>query len=295
MRIEAEKAKAENKEPPKTKAPQPPRPPLPAVSQSSPATLYNSMIAPLQPYAIAGAIWYQGEANAGRGFQYRKLLPAMIKDWRDAWKQGDFPFMIAQLANYHDKVPEPANSSWAELREAQTLTAINTPNTGIGLAIDIGEANDIHPKNKQDVGLRLALQALKIAYGKDIPFSGPMYDSMTVEGGKIKLKMKHVFGGLVAKDEKFGFDVPSLPGNRLEFVAELKGFALAGEDKKFYWAKAVITGGDTIEVSSDKVPKPLAVRYAWADNPDATLYNKAHLPAVPFRTDNWPLTTENAK
>ncbi|HLX64817.1 MAG TPA: sialate O-acetylesterase [Planctomycetota bacterium] len=262
-------AKAENK--PFTK--QPPRAPLHAANQNSPATLYNGMIAPIVPYAIAGATWYQGESNAGRAMQYRKLLPAMIGDWRKAWGEGDFPFMIVQLANYMKRNPEPGDSQWAELREAQTLTAINTPKTGIGLAIDIGDATNIHPTNKQDVGLRLALQALKIAYNKDIPFSGPMYDSMSVEGSAIRLKMKYTFGGLVAKD------------------GDLKGFAIAGDDKKFEWANAKIDG-DSIVVSSDKVAKPVAVRYAWADNPDCNLYNKANLPAVPFRTDNWKGVTE---
>ncbi|MEI6232081.1 MAG: sialate O-acetylesterase [Planctomycetota bacterium] len=267
----ADKAKAEKKP-----IPQAPRAPQRALNQNSPAVLYNGMIAPIIPFGIAGATWYQGESNAGRAYQYRKLLPAMIGDWRKAWGQGDFPFMVVQLANFMKRDAEPVESAWAELREAQTLTSINTPKTGMGLAIDIGDDKDIHPKNKQDVGLRIALQALKIAYNKDIPFSGPMYESMAVEGGAIRVKMKHVFGGLVAKD------------------GDLKGFAIAGEDKKFVWASAKIDG-DSIVVSSDKVAKPASVRYAWANNPECNLYNKANLPAVPFRTDTWTGMTAASK
>ncbi len=271
-----ESAESKAKGEPTLPAPKPPKPPAQLYGPNSPSTLYNGMIAPIIPFAIAGATWYQGESNAGRAFQYRKLLPAMITDWRKAWGQGDFPFMIVSLANFMARKPEPADATWAELREAQMLTAINTPKTGIGMAIDIGDAKDIHPKNKQDVGLRIALQALKIAYNKDIPFSGPVYDSMTVDGANAKVKFKYVFGGLEAKD------------------GELKGFAIAGEDKKYYWATAKIDG-DTVVLSSDKVATPVAVRYAWADNPECNLYNKANLPAVPFRTDKWPGITENEK
>lgn len=270
-KADAEKAKADNKP-----APQQPRPPQHAVGPNSPATLYNGMIAPLIPYKIAGATWYQGESNAGRAYQYRKLLPAMIRDWRCAWGQGDFPFMIVQLANFMAKKPEPSESSWAELREAQTLTALHTPNTGIGLAIDIGDDKDIHPKNKQDVGLRLALQALKIAYGRDIAFSGPMYQALTVNGNAARVYFKYDFDGLVAKG------------------GDLKGFAIAGEDKKWYWASAKIEGNSVI-VSSDKVSAPVAVRYDWADNPDGNLYNGKGLPALPFRTDDWKGVTADAK
>jgi len=233
------------------------------------------MIHPLIPYAIRGAIWYQGESNAGRAYQYRKLFPAMIQDWRKAWGQGDFPFLFVQLANYQPRKPEPADSAWAELREAQTMT-LSLPKTGMAVIIDIGEANDIHPKNKQDVGKRLARAALAIAYGKHIPYSGPMYDSMKIEGDAIRLTFKHVDGGLVARG------------------GELKGFAIAGDDRRFVWADAKIDG-DTILVRSDKVAKPKAVRYAWADNPECNLYNKADLPASPFRTDDWPGVTADQK
>jgi len=259
----ADKAKAENKAAPKKPNP----PPDPARDPWMPSGLYNAMIAPLLPYGIQGAIWYQGESNAGRSYQYRKLFPAMIQDWRKNWGQGDFPFIWVQLANFMARKPEPAGSGWAELREAQQMT-LPLPKTGTGLAIDIGDAKDIHPKNKQEVGRRLALSALAIAYGKDIPYSGPLYDSKAVEGSAIRLKFKHVNGGLVCKGEK------------------LAGFAIAGEDKKFVWAEAKIDG-ETVVVSSPKVEKPVAVRYAWADNPEVSLYNKAALPASPFRTDDW--------
>ncbi len=228
-------------------------------------SLYNGMIHPLTPYTIRGAIWYQGEGNAGNGMQYRSLLPALIQGWRKAWGQGDFPFGIVQLANYMAVKPEPSESGWAELREAQMMT-LRTPNTGLAVAIDIGDANNIHPTNKQDVGKRLALWALAKVYGQNITFSGPIYKSMKVEGNTIRVKFHWVDGGLVAKGGK------------------LTGFAIAGADKKFVWAEAKIDG-ENVVVWSDKVAKPVAVRYAWAENPVCNLYNKADLPASPFRTD----------
>ncbi|MGD0091081.1 MAG: sialate O-acetylesterase, partial [Planctomycetota bacterium] len=260
---DSEKAKAEGKPAPK----KPKAPDDPAHNPWMPSGLYNAMIAPLIPYGIQGAIWYQGESNAGRAYQYRKLFPAMILDWRKNWGQGDFPFIWVQLANFMPRNPQPGQSDWAELREAQQLT-LSLPKTGTGLAIDIGEAGNIHPKNKQELGRRLALAALAIAYGKDLPYSGPVYDSMAVEGSSIRLKFKHVNGGLVCKGEK------------------LAGFSIAGEDKKFVWAEAKIDG-ETVVVSSPEVQKPAAVRYAWANNPEVSLYNKADLPASPFRTDDW--------
>jgi sialate O-acetylesterase len=262
-----EKARAEGKP-----APRPPRPPDdPASSPHRPAVLYNAMLAPLMPYAIRGAIWYQGESNAGRAFQYRKLFSAMISDWRKNWGEGDFPFFFVQLANYRARKDQPGESDWAELREAQAL-ALALPKTGMAVIMDIGETNDIHPKNKQDVGKRLALAAQAVAYGKDVVYSGPRYDSMKVDGGKVRLSFKHAGGGLVAKGEK------------------LTGFAVAGEDKKFVWADAAIEG-EAVVVSSKDVAAPVAVRYAWADNPDCSLYNKEGLPASPFRTDDWPGVT----
>ena len=229
--------------------------------------LYNGMIAPLKPFPIKGAIWYQGESNASRAAQYRKLLPTLIRDWRDAFEVGDFPFYIVQLANYMEVRKEPANSQWAELREAQYLATKKLPNVGLALAIDIGEARDIHPRNKQDVGRRLALNALATAYGKDVESSGPVFKSKEIQGNAIKLTFDHLGGGLVAKG-----------GEALE------GFAISGVDGKFVWADAVIEG-DSIIVSSPKVERPSNVRYAWADNPTCNLYNQAGLPAVPFRTD----------
>jgi sialate O-acetylesterase len=230
--------------------------------------LYNGMIAPLIPYGIRGAIWYQGESNAGRAYQYRTLFPTMIENWRANWGEGDFPFYFVQLANFRQRKDEPDESAWAELREAQSLT-LSLPNTGQAVTIDIGEADDIHPRNKQDVGRRLARWALAKDYGKDIVYSGPAYRSMKRVGNKIVLQFDHVGGGLIAKGDT------------------LEGFAIAGEDRQFVWADATIEG-DTVVVSSPSVEEPVAVRYGWADNPAANLYNQAGLPASPFRTDSWP-------
>ena len=238
--------------------------------------LYNGMIAPLLPYAIKGAIWYQGESNAGRAQQYRKLLPAMIRDWRAHFGVGDFPFYIVQLAAFQPVAPEPRDSEWAELREAQALTAKDTPHCGLAVAIDIGDAGDIHPKNKAEVGRRLALCALANTYRKEIEYSGPWYKSMKRSRNTIRLSFDHVDGGLAAKG------------------GDLQGFAIAGEDHKFIWAHAAIAG-DTVVVSSPDVPNPVAVRYGWDTNPVCNLYNQAGLPAVPFRTDDWPMTTRNRK
>jgi len=240
-----------------------------------PGNLFNGMIAPLLPMRIRGAIWYQGESNAGRACQYRTIFPAMIRDWRAHWKQGDFPFLFVQLANFKKRAEQPGESAWAELREAQTM-ALDLPHTGQAVIIDIGEAGNIHPKNKQDVGKRLALAARAIAYGEDVTYSGPMYKSMTVEDGKVRLAFDHVNGGLVARGG-----------------GPLKGFALAGKDKKWHWAQAKIDGKTV--VSSAEVSEPVAVRYAWADNPECNLYNEAGLPASPFRTDHWPGVTDNNK
>ena len=267
----AKKAKEEEKPVPKK-----PRGPSAPLNSHTPASLYNAMIAPLIPYGIAGAIWYQGESNVGRAYQYRKLFPAMIKSWRSNWGQGDFAFVFVQLANFMAVKDDPAESAWAELREAQSM-GLALPNTGMAVIIDIGEANDIHPKNKQDVGKRLATWALGATYGRKTVYSGPLYKSMKTEGNKIALSFDHVGGGLVAKGE-----------------GPLKGFGVAGADKKFVWADAKIDG-DTIIVGSDEVSEPVAVRYAWADNPVCNLYNAEGLPASPFRTDDWPGVTVDAK
>ncbi|MGF1638358.1 MAG: sialate O-acetylesterase [Cyclobacteriaceae bacterium] len=240
-----------------------------------PALLFNAMIHPILPYSIKGAIWYQGESNAGRAYQYRKSFPMMIEDWRKHWGIGDFPFYFVQLANFKKPTESPGDSDWAELREAQTMT-LSLPNTDMAVTIDIGEADDIHPRNKLDVGERLAKAALHKTYGKDLVHSGPMYKSMKIEGNSLRIAFDHVGSGLEIKD-RYGY---------------LKGFAVAGVDRKFHWAKAKIEG-DEVVVYSENVLEPVAVRYGWADNPDdVNLYNKEGLPASPFRSDNWPGITE---
>jgi sialate O-acetylesterase len=241
-----------------------------------PTELYNGMIAPLIPYAISGAIWYQGESNAGRAEQYRTLFVDMIRNWRRDWGQGDFTFLAVQLAPFMKIQDQPQESAWAELREAQWLATKNLPNVGMAVITDVGDPADIHPRKKQPVGSRLALAARGIAYGEKIEFSGPLYRSMKAEGGKIVLSFDHVGKGLEARD------------------GALKGFAICGEDKKFVWAKAEIAG-DTVVVSSPEVPKPVAVRYGWADCPVVNLWNKDGLPASPFRTDDFPMITAGKK
>jgi sialate O-acetylesterase len=238
--------------------------------------LYNSMIAPIIQYPIRGVIWYQGEANTEAAYKYRRLFPTLIKDWRSKWGY-DFSFLWVQLANFMKPSEMPSESSWAELREAQHMT-LSVPKTGEAVIIDIGDADDIHPRNKKDVGIRLALRALKVEYGKQVVDAGPEFKSMTVEGDRALLTFSNA-EGLTASRDKYGY---------------VRGFAVAGEDRKFYWAKADIKD-DKVIVHSDSVSKPVAVRYAWADNPDdANLYNAAKLPASPFRTDNWKGVTENS-
>jgi sialate O-acetylesterase len=230
------------------------------------SVLYNGMIAPLIPFAIKGAIWYQGESNADRPYQYRALLQTMIRDWRSRFGVGDFGFHIVSLANFNQPSDTPQQSNWAELREAQSMAAKALPNCGIAMAIDIGDPNDVHPINKKEVGRRLALSALAITYGKNIEWSGPWYKSMEITGKGIRLTFDHASSGLVAKGDK------------------LTGFAIAGKDGKFLLADAVIDG-TTVLVSSPAVSDPVAVRYGWNANPECNLYNKEDLPAVPFRTD----------
>ncbi|MCU0645473.1 MAG: beta galactosidase jelly roll domain-containing protein [bacterium] len=235
-----------------------------------PMGLYNAMIAPLLNNSIKGVIWYQGESNAGRPIEYRTLFPALIQDWRNKWEIGDFPFLFVQLPNFMAPKPEPSESNWALLREAQRK-ALSVPNTAMAVTIDIGEWNDIHPLNKKDVGNRLALVAQKVAYGDEkVVHSGPIYESMKIDGNKIILTFANVGSGLVAQGS-----------------GGLKGFAISGADSQFVWAQAKIEG-DKIVVWSDKIANPVAVRYAWADNPaGANLYNKDGLPASPFRTDEY--------
>jgi len=244
---------------------------------SYPTLLFNAMVNPLIPYAIEGAIWYQGESNAGRAYQYRKAFPLMITDWRKHWNQGVFPFYFVQLASYNaENGNSKKGSTWAELREAQTMT-LSLPSTGMAVTTDIGTSNDIHPTNKQDVGKRLAAVALHDVYKKDIVYAGPMYKSMKTEGNKVKIYFTNTGTGLMAKN------------------GELKGFEIAGADKQFYPANAMIEG-DHVIVNSNSVSNPIAVRFGWTDDAGAdNLFNKEGFPASPFRTDNWKGITEEHK
>jgi sialate O-acetylesterase len=244
---------------------------------SRPATgLFQGMIAPLLPYPFRGAIWYQGESNALKAGAYRRLLPDLIQGWRDASHQPDMQFLIVQLPN-HGAVPmQPAESAWAELREAQFLTVKQLRGTGLAVTIDVGDPNDLHPHRKAEVGQRLALWALGTTYHQPIVYSGPLYESMTREGKAIRIRFANMGSGLEAKD------------------GALEGFAVAGEDRKFHWASARIDGL-TIVVSSPEVATPVAVRYAWGDSPHCNLFNPEGLPASPFRTDAWHDLAENTK
>lgn len=245
-------------------------PKMPVNSANEPniaSFLFNAMLNPLIPYSIKGVLWYQGESNSGRAYQYRDLLPLMITDWRSRWGY-EFPFYIVQLANFTVLQSAPTESTWAELREAQSQT-LHLNNTGLAVAIDIGDESDIHPKNKQEVGRRLALAARAQTYGEKIAYSGPQFDTYTIEGDKIRIRFKHTDAGLTTYNNE-----------------PLKGFTIAGVDHKFYWAQGVIEG-DEIVVSSPDVVFPIAVRYGWADNPLCNLVNGAALPASPFRTDDW--------
>jgi len=242
---------------------------------SSPSILYNGNIAPITSLSVKGIIWYQGESNAGRAYEYRELFPAMINDWRAKFKQGNIPFLFVQLANYMQEKPLPEESEWAELREAQTL-ALQLPRTGMAVIIDIGEASDIHPKNKMDVGKRLGVAALKVAYDEETKNTSPLYKSMEIKEDSVVIHFTNESGDLITKD-KYGY---------------VRGFQIAGADKNFHWAKAYINNNSVVVYSED-VQKPLAVRYAWSDNPGAIdLYNTEGLPASPFRTDDWPLKTK---
>jgi sialate O-acetylesterase len=250
--------------------------PLPVASFikmfTQPITLYNAMIHPLIPYTIKGAAWYQGESNGGRAGDYRQLLTALINDWRGRWQQGDFPFLIVQLANYMEIVKEPGESGWANLREAQQQVTKDLPNVGLAVTIDIGETYDVHPLKKKEVGERLSLAARKLAYNnKKLVYSGPELLSYVKKGKAIELTFQQVGSGLMAMGDK-----------------PLEQFAIAGADKKFVWATATIIGKNKVRVESDAISEPIAVRYAWANNPKGcNLYNKEGIPASPFRTDDW--------
>jgi len=236
-------------------------------AQNQPAASYNAMVAPVINYSIKGILWYQGESSTGIAEEYAKIQPALIADWRTKWKQNQLPFLYVQLPGFMEYNYLPTESQWAMLRESQ-LKSLSVPNTAMVVAIDLGEWNDIHPDNKKTVGERLALAALKIAYGENIIHSGPTYKLSTVEGDKVVVTFSDVGSGLITNDGE-----------------ELSEFAIAGADKKFVWAKAKIEG-DRIIVWNDNVSSPMYVRYAWADNPvNPNLYNKEGLPASPFRTD----------
>ena len=259
-------------------APRAPQNPL--TGQHRPGNLYAGVLHPTIGYGIKGAIWYQGESNASRAKEYRELFPFMIEHWRKEWQQGDFPFYWVQLADYKPYQTEPGDSDWAELREAQTLTMKKLPHTGQCVITDLGEANDIHPKNKRDVAERLARWALVNDYGQKLVYRSPELKDVKFDGGKALLTFDFAPAGL-----------------RTVNIDEPQGFAICGEDKKWVWAKAAIIGGskkgtNQIEVSSPNVPKPVAVRYAWSDNPVCNVYSAEGLPVTPFRTDDFPMTTK---
>jgi sialate O-acetylesterase len=241
-----------------------------------PTVLYEGMLKPIAPLSISGALWYQGEQNSERGYHYRKLLPAMIADWRRLFAQGDFPFYIVSLPAFKHRSATPVDDAWAETRESQAFAAASVPNSCLAVTIDTGDADNIHPQDKLPVGERLARCALANYYGKHVVFSGPTLASVERLPGAIRLHFNHTDGGLIAKG------------------AKLEEFSIAGEDQKYFWADARIEG-DTIVVSSPSVPKPKEVRYAWQANPAATVFNGAGLPAVPFRTDHWPGITESQR
>jgi hypothetical protein len=271
--------------------PEKPKAPVKGPDHHQPSVLFNAMLSPLIPFHIKGVIWYQGESNADRAWQYRRLFPLMVADWRKRWQEGDFSFYFVQITRFKatPRWPEP---QWAELRQAQLETLNIIPNTGMAVTIDIGETDEIHPKNKQEVGRRLALIALAKTYGKNIEYSGPIYKNYAVDANSVTIFFDNISGGLVSKD------------------GALNQFTIAGADQKFYPAHAVImdkddkgkvnddrkTGYQAVRVSSPDVNAPAAVRYAWSSNPEgANLYNAAGLPASPFKTDDWPWTTEKAE
>lgn len=243
--------------------------PIPPIDDPNKSTLlFNGMIHPLLPFRIKGAIWYQGEANAldNRSAQYRTLFPALIKDWRAQWGY-EFPFLFVQLAGFGHNKPDPAEYPWAELREAQSQT-LSLPTTGMATAIEIGDENDVHPRNKQDVANRLVLAAAKVAYGENIVYSGPTYQSMKIEGSRVRIKFSNLGSELVVKD-KYGY---------------VRGFEIAAADGKFCWAQAQQDGQDIV-LFNEAISQPVAVRYDWVNTPDGNIYNKDGLPATPFRTD----------
>jgi len=266
---EAAAAQAEGKTPPR--APDSPKALL--TGHARPGNIFNGVVNPTIGYGMKGVIWYQGESNSTRAWEYAKLFPFMIERWRAEWKQGDFPFYWVQLADFREEQAEPGESPWAELRESQTKT-LSLPNTGQAVILDLGESNDIHPKNKADVAARLARLALANDYGIRISHRSPVFKSAEIIPGKIKVTLDCDGGALRTRD-----------------VSAVRGFAICGADKAWKWAQAKITGDDTLEVWSDKVPEPAAIRYAWADNPACNLLTKDGLPVGTFRSDDFELTT----
>ena len=235
---------------------------------NSPTLLFNGMIAPLMPFSFRGAIWYQGESDAKRHAEYGRAFHTMVDDWRGRWGQGDFPFLFVQLTARGPRATEPGDGNWARMREVQAA-CLQTPNTGMAVTIDVGAEDTVHPRNKQAVGQRLALVALAKAYGRPVAYAGPTYRDVSNEGNAIRVRFDHVGEGLHVAGER------------------LSGFAIAAEDRRFVWGEARIDGGEVV-VSSPHVARPIAVRYAWADNLECNLFNADGLPAVPFRTDDWP-------
>jgi sialate O-acetylesterase len=246
--------------------------------------LYNGMIAPLTRFPIRGVIWYQGESNSPRSWKYRRLLPSLIRCWRDAWELGDIPFLVVQLPGFGELTKNPADSDWAEMRESQLFVSQTVPNVELTVTIDLGDEKDVHPRRKREVGERLALAALARSYGRDVAFRGPTYAHAKVSDGKIIVRFTNVGKGLQARDAQ-GAELAK---------GELTGFAISGEDNKFHSANARIEG-ETVVVWSDEVSHPVAVRFGWAKNPLVNLWNQDGLPASPFRTDQLPLTTRDAK
>lgn len=246
-------------------------------AQKRPANIYNGVLHPTIGYGMKGVVWCQGESNIGRAYEYRSLFPLLINTWRELWGQGDFPFYWIQLADFTDEVEAPGESGWAVLREAQTMT-LSLPNTGEAVVIDLGEARDIHYRNKQTTAARLVRHALAKDYGFKIATESPRYKSMTIEGNTVTLTFDPVATHLYAFD-----------------VSEVKGFAIAGKDKQFVWAEAKIVGKNKVEVWSDQVAGPVAVRYGWGNNPVVNLYDRNGLPVTPFRTDDWPVGSMGRK
>lgn len=280
-----------------TDAPHPIPPACPPREDDTAGYLFNAMIHPLIPYAIRGVVWYQGESNTPRAFQYRVAFPTMIESWRKAWHQPNLPFYFCQITSHMNKASDPEESAWAELREAQTHTLF-LPHTGQAITIDLGESDSPHPRRKQEVGDRLALLALADTYDKKLAAMAPAYKGIEIQGDKAVIHFDSLHGRLVARPLPATYDVNTINNLTAPLIppapgSEVQGFAICGNDRKWFWAQARIEGSNVV-VSSPQVRKPLAVRYAWGNNPTANLYADTGLPVGPFRTDDFPLTTQEA-